>query len=152
MSIEIISAPHGRENELKGQYIPETEEEFLEALKKPLKVLQSYGFSIWDSLSEVVKENQEGAGEVKYVTFPSYNTDGSYAGETTMKVGAHNRPLECDQDKWIVLFPVEWFGVIPDGFNVVGLYGEAYKFDRLTASDDCRFGCLGYGILINKET
>jgi hypothetical protein len=151
MSIEFITTPHERERKIKDQYIPKTEKDFYDAIKKPLSVLKTYGFGIWDSLSELVKDNLSGDGEVKYVSFPSFNMEGEAIGETTIKVGADNRPLECKQDKWVVLFPVEWFDVIPDGFNVIGLYGEQYQFNKFTADNDCRFGCLGYGILVDKE-
>ena len=149
--LHVITTPRNRENMIKDQFVPATEEEFYKALKEPLDILQSYGFGIWDSLSSVVEENITGAGEVKYISFPSFNIDGSPAGETTIKVGAHNRPLEYRQDKWIILFPVEWFEAIPDGFNVVGLYGQQYGFDKLTTPREGRFGCLGCGILFNKE-
>lgn len=94
MSIEFITTPHERERKIKDLYIPKTEKDFYEAIKKPLSVLKSYGFGIWDSLSELVKDNLSGGGEVKYVSFPSFNGDGVPIGETTIKVGADNRVMK----------------------------------------------------------
>ena len=52
--------------------------------------------------------------------------------------------LEVDED--ILLFPGEWYHIIPNGFMVTGLYGESYPFNLGESDDDIRFGCLAYGI------
>lgn len=61
----------------------------------------------------------------------------------------------CDpaDDDWphdhvLMLLPGEWYQHIPDGYAVVGLYGEADVFARGISDDDIRFGCLPYGILV----
>ena len=45
-----------------------------------------------------------------------------------------------------MLFPYEWYDIIPDNFTVTGLYGEKFSFKRGITDNDMRFGCLGYGI------
>lgn len=64
-----------------------------------------------------------------------------------MEGGSYNMDEEddekCDSEIW--LYPGEWFDSIPDGYPVVGLFGKATLFDRATADDDIRFGCLPYG-------
>ena len=46
----------------------------------------------------------------------------------------------------IWLYPKEWYSHIPEGLTVVGLFGEEYTFERATADDDIRYGCLAYGL------
>lgn len=48
------------------------------------------------------------------------------------------------------LFPGEWFKHLPNGFEVVGLFGERYPFIKETSDDDIRLGCLPYGF-VRKE-
>ncbi len=46
----------------------------------------------------------------------------------------------------ILLFPGEWYNIIPDSYQVIGLFGEVYPFRRGTTNGDIRYGCLAYGI------
>lgn len=47
----------------------------------------------------------------------------------------------------LMLFPVEWFPFVPEGFEVVDIFGEVEAFDPGTADDDGRFGVLSFGII-----
>lgn len=51
----------------------------------------------------------------------------------------------------LYLFPGEWYSAIPDGFEVALLAGSRWAFDRDRASDDVRFGCLAYGVVVAEE-
>ncbi len=57
--------------------------------------------------------------------------------------------LGCQKwdDSKLMLFPVAWFGLIPDGYEVVTINGVTKPFDRSTASDDRRYGALAFGIV-----
>lgn len=50
-------------------------------------------------------------------------------------------------DGSLMLFPHEWFPLIPSGFEVVDIFGNTEAFDPATADDDCRFGVLSFGII-----
>lgn len=50
----------------------------------------------------------------------------------------------------LLLFPGEWYSMIPDGFNIVSISGKSEKFISGDTDDDIRFGCLSYGILVKK--
>ncbi len=43
------------------------------------------------------------------------------------------------------LFPGEWYDHIPDGYEVLDIFGEKEAFRRGRSDDDIRFGCLSYG-------
>ena len=47
----------------------------------------------------------------------------------------------------LMLFPSEWFDIIPDGFRVTDIFGKTKPFVRAEASDDRRFGCLSFGVV-----
>lgn len=50
----------------------------------------------------------------------------------------------------LLLFPGEWYEMIPDGFEIVNISGNKEKFVSGDTDDDIRFGCLSYGILVKK--
>ena len=85
--------------------------------------LLEIGFGLWDTMNNIIKEN------------------------ATSKYHEPNRPkkkLKFDED--ILLFPKDWWKVIPENFVVTGLWGEEYQFHGNETDNDSRFGCLGYGI------
>lgn len=47
----------------------------------------------------------------------------------------------------LLLFPAEWYGIIPDGFIVTGIAGNTGPFKRGYTSQEKRNGCLSYGII-----
>ena len=47
----------------------------------------------------------------------------------------------------LMLFPSEWFDIIPEGFKVTDIFGDTKPFCRAEASDDRRFGCLSFGVV-----
>lgn len=60
-------------------------------------------------------------------------------------------PYEDDwphQGKTLILFPGDWYDHIPEGMEVVSISGEAREFRANECSDDIRFGCLAYGVLV----
>jgi hypothetical protein len=48
----------------------------------------------------------------------------------------------------LYLFSGEWFSAIPEGFEVVTINGTREWFDPDASSDDIRFGCLAYGLVL----
>lgn len=50
----------------------------------------------------------------------------------------------------LLLFPGEWYEMIPDGFEIVDISGGKENFVSGDTDDDIRFGCLSYGILVKK--
>ncbi len=47
----------------------------------------------------------------------------------------------------LLLFPREWYDLIPDGFEVVSILGESEPFVLGQTDNDCRYGVLAYGII-----
>jgi len=66
----------------------------------------------------------------------SYKTDKEAVEKTYLK-----------PDEIHYLFPHEWFNFIPQGFECVSISGNKFKFDKKTADDDMRFGCLSFGFI-----
>ena len=58
-----------------------------------------------------------------------------------------NLGLRPWDDSGLLLFPMEWYGLIPEGFEVVTISGETKEFVPGVTDHDCRFGVLAYGIL-----
>lgn len=54
-------------------------------------------------------------------------------------------------DSGLLLFPVEWYPLIPHGFEVVDIFGNTEAFGPDT-DDDCRFGVLSCGIVVPAST
>jgi hypothetical protein len=48
------------------------------------------------------------------------------------------------------LYPKEWYNSIPEGYEVVGLFGNSHKFKHGVSDDDIRFGMLPYGFLVGE--
>ena len=52
-----------------------------------------------------------------------------------------------DEETGLMLFPYEWFPLIPKGLEVTDIFGATEPFDPATADDDARFGVLAFGML-----
>ena len=144
-NIEIITPQFERTNKLAFEYKPKTVYEFMAIVETaPRSILSGLGFGKWDTMNNCIKENM-GKPSHEEVEIPIIN---SKQGETAKfdigHGGCPTKLLEIDED--ILLFPAEWYGIIPDGFIVTGLNGESYPFENGKSDDDMRFGCLAYGI------
>jgi len=126
--IQIVTPQFERLDELEIEWTPKTLEEFEGLCELPIEVLHKMGCGKWDDYNSVVKENKVS----KFLRDESSPTENS------------------EVEKWIILYPGEWFDYIPEGLEVIGLYGEKEKFEREKADDDIRFGCLSYGFLKEK--
>lgn len=51
------------------------------------------------------------------------------------------------EETGLLLFPVEWYPMIPPGFMLTSISGETEPFEPGVTDDDCRFGVLAYGII-----
>ena len=133
-----------RTENLDFDYIPANPLEFYALVDKaPWNILKGFGFRKWDNMNNIISENKQKPVSNK-VSIPIVN-----APNETFDVdcGRGDSPIiELAEDEDIILFPHEWYNVIPDGFIVTGLYGESYPFKRGKSDDDKRFGCLPYGI------
>ena len=49
-------------------------------------------------------------------------------------------------DEKIWLFPEEWYDYIPEGYEIVDIFGKTEKFQKGITDDDIRFGCLSFGL------
>ena len=134
--IEIVSSPHERTEKLEFDYVPETSEEFNGIVNKaPWDILKGLGFRKWDTMNNLIKEHIENS-----------------TGSSECVSDHQDCPSELlKKDKMVILFPGEWYNIIPEGFEVTGLYGETYKFEKESSDDDIRFGCLPYGIKMDIE-
>lgn len=133
-----------RTEKLEFEWLPQNEAEFRAiAEKAPYSILYGFGFRKWNNMNDIIKENQDKPVS-NMISLPILNAE----GEThDIDLGRGNAPTEfLDIDEDIVLFPAEWYEIIPDDFVVTGLNGESYSFKKGVSDNDQRFGCLPYGV------
>ena len=142
---------------------PTTEQEFYNIVNNaPKDILFGYGFRVWDKMSNIIGENKKDKDEPQFISLPTYNLDEAVeaitgaldgtpkepSGSMLYDLGSkENRPTEQPkEDEEVLLFPAEWYDIIPNGFKYTGLWGQEELFEKGKTDDDRRFGCLGYGI------
>lgn len=142
--ISIATPQFERTEKLDFEYIPRTEDQFLIVVNTaPFEILKGFGFSKWDTMNNIIKENASKPISKK-VSIPIINVPGE---NFEFEIGRKDHPIEpLSIDEDIILIPGEWHNMIPDGFIVTGLYGEKYPFKKGKTDDDTRYGCLPYGI------
>lgn len=80
--------------------------------------------------------------------------------DTLLKMGVrkwsnYDENKKDDEDNYLkegeihYLFPGEWYNLIPNGFEVTGIFGKKYQFINGESDDDIRYGCLPYGFIRN---
>lgn len=141
----IITPQFERTEKLKYEWIPENKEEFYAIINKASwEILKGFGFGKWSKMNDLIAENAQ-TPEEKVIHIPIIN---GTAGETyDVDIGSAGCPiLPLEEDEMVILFPGEWYDIIPDEFIVTGLDGEGYPFKKGESDDDIRFGCLPYGI------
>ena len=165
--ISITTSPHERSKSETIKPVPQTEAEFYRIINNAgWQELKEYGFRKWDTMNNLISENIDTKDESKMVSIPAFNIS-SVEDIADIIVGAVNgedlqpdssmlvdlstvipRPTQLlDEDEWVMLFPGEWYGLIPDGFKCTGLWGQEEDFIKGgETDDDTRFGCLAYGI------
>ena len=158
--ITIVTPQFERTWKLDFEHKPESEQEFLDIVNNaPFQILKGYGFGKWSTMNDCIKENISNEDRPNMISVPTYNLEDLPAllseekkpepsGDMMLEIGCRQptpkKLLEIDED--IILFPGEWYNLIPNGFMVAGLYGEKYPFEKGKSDDDIRFGCLPYGI------
>ena len=55
-----------------------------------------------------------------------------------------------DEDTDLYLFPLYLVPIIPQGIEVTSIRGETYEYDKDTADNDIRFGCVAYGLVLTE--
>jgi hypothetical protein len=164
--IEIVSSPHTRPENQTILPPPKTETEFYQIVTdSDWPTLKQYGFRKWDTMNNVIGENITHQDDSKLISIPVFNASTpeqaanliegvitgniSTAKDSMLLDLSHKEPvpvqlLEHDED--IILFPGEWYSLIPDGFKCTSLYGEECTFIKGKSDDDIRFGCIAYGV------
>lgn len=157
--VTIVSSPHERPKNQSIKEAPQTLEEFYQIVNNAeWPELKSYGFRKWDTLSNLISENIQHKNDPTIISIPTYELDQIVdvisdkpvqpSGNMLYDLGSKEKlPMKLPtEDLDILLFPGEWYNIIPDGFEIIGLNGEKYPFQKGKSDDDIRFGCLPYGI------
>lgn len=142
---EIVTPQFERIEKLEFKYLPANKKEFMAVIEKaPWDILFGMGFRKWESMNNLIKENNamkpKERIKIPIINAPSKTYD--------VDIGKNeDTPQELlEEDEMILMIPGEWYRIIPEGFMVTGLYGEQYPFVEGESDDDIRFGCLPYGI------
>lgn len=148
--VTLVTPQFERTEELDFHYVPDNEDDFSAVLgNAPWDILKGMGFRKWSKMNDLIKENLEMESS-KTISIPVINSDKPMNVLVGRQESYPTKLLEVDAD--MIMFPGEWFGAIPEGFIVTGLYGEQYSFHKAIADDDIRFGCLAYGFQKLVET
>lgn len=144
-SITITGSQHHRTHQLEFNWIPENQAEFYAVVNKaPWTILKGLGFGKWDTMNNLIKENN-GKPKSDILEIPILNAAGeNLCVNLGATKGVPTELLNPDED--VILFPGEWFDIIPEGFEVTDINGLTYRHNKETADDDIRYGCLAYGI------
>lgn len=142
--VNIVTPQFERTEKLDFQWKPSNYHEFITTITKaPWDILKGFGFRKWDTMNNLIRENALKPKSNK-VSIPIINKSEEYL---EVECGRGESPTDIlQEDEDVILFPGEWYDIIPDGFIVTGLYGESYAFEKGKSDDDIRFGCLPYGI------
>lgn len=109
--------PHERIKDLDFEWAPENAEQFeLTVTKAPIAILEGFGFVKYSSLPEIYRNSQL---------------------QVTNLIG---------NDAELLLFPAEWYAIIPTGFTVISIFAEVLCFEPGKSTSDARNNCLPYGI------
>lgn len=86
-------------------------------------------------------------GDGKEVTYMPLTMDEF----TALRAMSRERLLAIGLRPWddagLMLFPVDWYPLIPAGFEVTSISGETEAFVPGETDNDCRYGVLAYGIM-----
>lgn len=116
--IEFTGSQHYRDYKLEINFIPQDKQE-LEAI-----------------IATASDENLMKMGVCLWTTYNSEVED-----ETPL----HKMYLNKDQKHF--LFPSEWYNYIPDGFEIVDIFGKKEKFQKGITDNGKSFGCLAFGFV-----
>ena len=112
--------PIERIRNLEFEWIPENGDQFQQFIATaPPDILEGFGF-------------------VKYSTLP----EGPYRQDQDRVNSLVGEGCE------LLLLPVEWYEVIPKGFNLIDISGKIIAFEPGETSRETRIGCLGYGVSV----
>lgn len=78
-------------------------------------------------------------------TVREYDALGKLCDEAKLAVGM--RRWDDGENGTLWLFPHEWYGFIPDSYEVTDIFWEVEPFKRGQTDDDTRFGVLAFGIV-----
>ena len=161
-NVQIMIPQFERTEKLEFEYVPATEEQFRAVIEKaPWDILKGMGFRKWDTMNNIIAENNEKPAkhtiQIPIINPEDIDLDAKQPDDAKIKIegsnlcvevgketGCPSELLEVDED--ILMIPGEWYNSIPNGFMVTGLWGESYPFEKGKSDDDIRFGCLPYGI------
>ena len=56
-----------------------------------------------------------------------------------------------ERGKVLMLFPHEWYKLIPSGYEIIDINGERELFQRGVTDDDMRYGTLAFGLEVDGQ-
>lgn len=135
-----------RTRELDYEYVPETEEQFYNTINNAsFSILEGMGFEYWGSINELANCNRS-VPESFVVSVPIYGENGEISFHTVDLGRKPNYPIDqLEEDEYVILFPQEWYDIIPEGFIGKGLFGEEKIFNKSKIDREARLGCIAFG-------
>lgn len=115
------------------------------------KFAEAIGVDPGDTVEFVRPIFDRGDGVIPALSVDDWEGLRRQSPETLRALGCRPWDEPDDEGRVLMLFPAEWFHLIPTGFTVEDINGETEKFDRETSDDDRRFGVLAYGVRVSGE-
>jgi len=127
-------------DELSGELLPGSASRLVRLIREALGVTNDEPVQVY---APPHRSRMDGR-EVVYapVTRVEFEALRALPRDQLMRLG-----LRAWDESGLLLFPVEWYSLIPDGFEVLTISGKREQFVAGVTDDDCRYGVLAYGIV-----
>ncbi len=113
--------------------------------------LEAIGAKRGDHIEIVTPQFERTDGVVPVLGVDSWEALRSTNSNVLESLGCGRWDAPDRDGRVLMLFPVGWYWLIPDGFHIEFIDGESGPFKRGDTDDDYRFGCLAFGVRVRGE-
>lgn len=112
------------------------------------KIREAIGVGPTDEVEVITPQFERTADQPKPSPPPDFGQINKIGCIALKEMGCAPWDVPDENGNVLMLFPGEWYGSIPAGFNITDICGETEPFIPGETDDDIRFGCLAFGIIV----
>jgi hypothetical protein len=135
-----MTTEHEPSDEIDGELVPGYASQLAQAIREALGVSES-------ETVRVYAPPHRSRGDGKEVTHFPLTREEFEALRTLPRARLIELGLRPWDESGLLLFPMEWYPLIPAGFDIITIAGKRETFVPGETDNDCRFGVLAYGII-----